>query len=121
MHKPFDLAVFSDNLGGDMGMVSVLLGLFIETADGVFLSLDVPPDQMSDSNYTQHWRQQLHLLRGSSLNIGADLLSRYAEIAELNAEQLSVAEKRLSLEELKRHYDQVKSYIASIQNLSDDS
>lgn len=115
MTTPFDLDAFRENVGGDDEVVKMLCGLFQQTADSVFQTLNVPEEAMDSVDYVKLWKQQLHLLRGSGLNIGALDLSEAALEAEMEAEILTAQQKNARLNTLKSLYADVKAYIQTIE------
>lgn len=116
MTPPFDINIFLENIGGDKSMMNILLGLFVETAETVFAALDMPESVMEDADYEKKWQQQLHLLKGSALNIGATILSTCAAQAEAEGPILSVKQKRARLDLLQSNYDEVKRYIQFLRD-----
>lgn len=111
MPTPFDHLAFLDNIGGDEEMMHVLLGLFMETAESVFVALDASPEAMEEEAYSQHWKKQMHLLRGSALNVGADELVRVVTQAEADAFVLGGEDKHRCLQQVRAAYDEVQRHI----------
>ncbi len=111
---PFDKDAMLDNIGGDEDMLRMLLGLFLRTAEDVLAALDVPEAEKAGDAYTKLWQQQLHLLRGSALNIGAQEFCACLSLAEYEAESLSASQKSARLDLIKTVYADLRGYIEKI-------
>lgn len=111
---PFDAAVMLENIGGDEEMLHVLLRLFMETADSTLANLHLPLEEMSAEEYTLFWQRQLHLLRGSALNIGAEDFCNCLFQSEYDAPKMTPLQKMARLELLKSIYSDLRTYIVTI-------
>lgn len=110
----FDKDAMLENIGGDEEMLKILLNLFMKTADGVLLELRRPEVEMAGEAYTLLWQRQMHLLRGSALNIGAEEFCHYLAQAEHDAPDLSATQKAARLELLDSLYGDLRRYIEKI-------
>lgn len=88
-----DLAAFRANIGHDTQMEAMLLKLFIQCSEEILCELRAGYENMSEAR----WIEQMHLLKGTALNVAAYPMAAMAESAQhgpINrAETLDALEK----------------------------
>jgi HPt (histidine-containing phosphotransfer) domain-containing protein len=103
MSDSIDLSLLREISGGDPGLEKTIFGMFAETANHCFNSMEA---NITDNT---EWHARAHELKGASANVGAFLLSKLCQKAEAIA-----ANKRSDiLQKLKTEYDAVKSALES--------
>lgn len=106
MSPPVDMQRFREAIGHDAEMERVLLRLFIETTDEAIAALS--PRQPADA-----WREQLHLIKGAALNIGAAGLASAASDARTATMPESDAQVQ-AYEAVCREYAAVRDWLTSL-------
>lgn len=106
MSPPVDMQRFREAIGHDAEMERVLLRLFIETTDEAIAVLS--PRQPADA-----WREQLHLIKGAALNIGATDLATAVSVPRAAATPESEARVQ-AYEAVCREYAAVRDWLTSL-------
>jgi len=97
MTEKIDFEAFRANTGGDLQMETTLLHLFLECAEEALANLQQPGQ----------WQQQLHLLKGIVLNVGAYELAQATEVAQ----HVPPAERPAQLQTIQQQYLHIKQQI----------
>jgi len=105
---PVDMSYIQACIGDDKEREKELCGMYLEQAEECLENLKKAYEDKDSEN----WRKLMHLLKGASLNIGADELSAICKEGELGFEESDTVKEKI-LAEVNKYFLEVKDFFAA--------